>query len=820
MEQDGKEYTYAKDITLDVLDADKLVYIGIDASHYNEYVNGNYKDSMGNFGQLASEYSIRTVQLNTEEDLIAACDNEKYKAIILTAPSRRDGIALRDPYKNYSDKEIDALVKFNDKGGMVILTGWSDYYESYGTFPEEDHMSAVQNKVLEALGSSMRLSDDAIIDEKLNGGQAQRLYFSTYNFDNPLSEGIVLDEANPNNRLYSEVFSHYGGSSMYVVDAEGNPSNAIPATVSPLVYGHASTYSYQSDGVGLAGDAIPRYEVAEGDARLIAMASESIEGKGLIIASGAAFMSNFEVQASAASGTSDSDQQYNYSNYRICENLLKSINTAQIDTIETVKAVTEEGYKFTIEGIVTSNASGYDKDTAFFDCVYIQDETGGLCIFPVSGNFKVGDKVRVTGTTDWYQGEPELQVTSITLIDEGNQVAPKEAAAAQINDLSVLGSLVTIKGRVVSHEVVNGLIQTIMVEDANGDVARVFIDGYISTNKEVEGLTDGCDIEVTGLSSYDDTFNAPEGPFPRIRIRNRADIICTPHVEEEPKEYTITANAGRHGTIDPAGTFTAKEGETVAFTLTPEEDYIVEEVLVNGISVTITDNKFTVTVASDLSIKAFFTDVEKACKVTVVTEGNGEARIIGNDVVKPGTAVTVNYKPYDGYVVDKVMVNGEVADAGESSIVVGVDVDTEIKIIFRILHIEFYGKKWYEDGKIQGVYGDKKNIWDTQFEKIERGREIYDPATDAWYWLDALYDGAVAKDKEVWMPYIYQDEKIGSTKGKWVRYDREGRMIKGWYIGKSGAIYYYDLITGAMAKGDAIIDGKAYYFDPITGIRQ
>ena len=56
LEQDGKEYVFTKDITLDVQNADDLVYIGIDASHYNEYVAGNYKDSMGNFGNLAGKY--------------------------------------------------------------------------------------------------------------------------------------------------------------------------------------------------------------------------------------------------------------------------------------------------------------------------------------------------------------------------------------------------------------------------------------------------------------------------------------------------------------------------------------------------------------------------------------------------------------------------------------------------------------------------------------------------------------------------------------------------------------------------------------------
>ena len=85
--QNNKDYTFTKTISLDVLDASKLVYIGIDASHYNEYVSGNYKDSMGNFGNLAAEYSVRTVQLNTSADLIAACSNPKYKAIVLTAPA-------------------------------------------------------------------------------------------------------------------------------------------------------------------------------------------------------------------------------------------------------------------------------------------------------------------------------------------------------------------------------------------------------------------------------------------------------------------------------------------------------------------------------------------------------------------------------------------------------------------------------------------------------------------------------------------------------------------------------------------------------------
>ena len=195
-----------------------------------------------------------------------------------------------------------------------------------------------------------------------------------------------------------------------------------------------------------------------------------------------------------------------------------------ITDIATVRANTEEGYEYAIEGVVTSNASGYDKDTAFFDCIYVQDATGGICCFPVSGEFKIGDKVHVEGYTDFYQGEPELQVTSIEVIGEG-EVEPAEVTAAQINDFSVRGDLVTVKGTVDSFEVVNGLIQTIMVKDANGDLCRVFIDGYITTGKEVEGCEVGVEISATGLASSDDTWPDTDY-FARIRIRDRADIVC------------------------------------------------------------------------------------------------------------------------------------------------------------------------------------------------------------------------------------------------------------------------------------------------------
>lgn len=544
IEQDGKEYTFTKDVTLDVLDASKLVYIGIDASHYNEYVAGNYKDSMGNFGELAAAYSVRTVTLKTSEELIAACGNSKYKAIILTAPSRRLEAAQKDP-KTYSTEELNAIKTFNDNGGMVILAGWSDNYENYDVIqnnPAIKHMAATQNEVLAKLGSSLRISDDATYDDvrsAADGVDKWRLYFSSYNMENPLLNGVEFDAEHPYDKLYTERFSHYGGASIYAVDASGNATSTLPATVSPAVYGHATTYSVDVDKDGLGGAGIPKYTFAKNDDRLMVMASEQLEGKGLIIVSGAAFMSNFEVQYQV----SDSGAEKNYSNYKICQNLVSMLNQTEITKIADVQAETEEGVKFTVEGIVTSNASGYDKDTAFFDCIYVQDDTAGINAFPVAGNFKIGDKVRVTGTTSSYQGERQLAVTKtkIEKIADAEAPTPVEVTAAQINDGSVLGSLVKIKGTITRVEEAEGKIQTIMVRDAAGKEARVFIDGYITKDKEVQNAIVGNQVEAVGLASYDNTFVLSDGTpvYPRIRIRDRADVVCTAG-ETPVKTWNIT----------------------------------------------------------------------------------------------------------------------------------------------------------------------------------------------------------------------------------------------------------------------------------------
>ena len=49
-----------------------------------------------------------------------------------------------------------------------------------------------------------------------------------------------------------------------------------------------------------------------------------------------------------------------------------------------------------------------------------------------------------------------------------------------------------------------------------------------------------------------------------------------------------------------------------------------------------------------------------------------------------------------------------------------------------------------------------------------------------------------------------------------MRYDENGHMVKGWNVNENGT-YYFDQITGAMAKGALLLDDVQYGFDPIMG---
>ncbi len=672
----GESKTLSSSITVDVQDPDKMVYVGVDGSHYNEYVSGNYKDSMGNFATLASDYNVRVNVLNTKAELLEALQNPKYRMMVFTAPSRRDGTALRDPYATYADDEVAAIKTFAENGGALIFTGWGDYYEHYAEFPADDHMAAQQNKLLEAIGSKLRLADDeAKKNDNEEDKNAARLYLTDYNgFKSPLLRGV--DPA--------QVWSQYGGSTVYAVDGTGAPTETLPESVTPIISGYGR---FESDGSGIVLNKIdsadddkdgyipgaadktqkpPKYvsdpptyaaELYDGgvveipEKTCLLTASETVthaNGKtSLVMVSGGAFMSNFEVKFDL-----DNVTQLGYSNPIVLGNLMEELNPPVISPISAVHAGAE-GEEFTVEGTVTSNASGYDKATAFFDCIYIQDDTAGINVFPVAGTMQKGQKVRVTGTVSGYNGERQLACESIKVIDSSvNMIEAKAVTTEEVANETYLGSFVKIDAVVVEIIEAEGVPESILVRDDSGVTCRVFIDGYIGVpndagSKDIANLAVGHTITAMGMSSHD-----TEGA--RLRIPDRSYITCGTETVPIPSEKVpvfgpstgsskpvpapdikpsdVTEGEEEVSVRVPAvGSEFTEEAEEKVIDLNQEKDIVLEG---GGLEVTIPAG----TLPEGADVNAMLVDPADSGNAIRVTLADGSTMILPCAIVKGGSA--------------------------------------------------------------------------------------------------------------------------------------------------------------------------------------
>ncbi|MEG1711400.1 MAG: hypothetical protein RR316_06370, partial [Clostridia bacterium] len=205
-----------------------------------------------------------------------------------------------------------------------------------------------------------------------------------------------------------------------------------------------------------------------------------------------------------------------------------------------------------------------------------------LNLFPVDGNFKIGQKVRVTGVTSSYNGERQLKVSKINIIDETvNAINPLEIAIKDVDLKDYLGMLLKVNG-VVSKLVYSsdGSLDTIFVKDNNGNEVRVFIDGYImSEYKGLEGLKVGDKITAIGLRSVTvDTQNPESGYITRLRVRNRSEITFT-----QDKFYNITTEV-KNGeiTVNPSNNILIKNGESVTVKFTMDRKYVVKNLIIDG----------------------------------------------------------------------------------------------------------------------------------------------------------------------------------------------------------------------------------------------
>lgn len=115
-----------------------------------------------------------------------------------------------------------------------------------------------------------------------------------------------------------------------------------------------------------------------------------------------------------------------------------------------------------------------------------------------------------------------------------------------------------------------------------------------------------------------------------------------------------------------------------------------------------------------------------------------------------------------------------------------------------------------------------------------RSKFFYDPDTNAWYWAEA--DTTIARDCEAFVPtdndvagraWETATDAWRMEHGKWVHLGEDGAVQYGFLLiadGDDGAKWVFcDYVTGEMAHGERFIDDSHgdepgwMYFDPITG---
>ncbi|MGM0443706.1 MAG: glycosyl hydrolase family 18 protein, partial [Fibrobacterota bacterium] len=103
------------------------------------------------------------------------------------------------------------------------------------------------------------------------------------------------------------------------------------------------------------------------------------------------------------------------------------------------------------------------------------------------------------------------------------------------------------------------------------------------------------------------------------------------------KTYTLRADAGTGGSIDPAGAVAVDSAGSLTFTITPDEGYEIEHISIDGTQQEAAAQYTFADVSSDHSISASFVP---ASAVTVITPNGGEIYDIGADITVSWTNTT------------------------------------------------------------------------------------------------------------------------------------------------------------------------------------
>lgn len=462
----GEKRTYEKTLSLSFRVPTQVKHIAVDASHDN---SGTGK--LNRLAEIAARNSISVKKFETE------------------LPENSDLLLITAPSKPFDEEFVEKVRSFAENGGTVILCGQSDMGDLSGL-----HTSGELNRLLEAMGATVRLNDDTAWDKENNSGTPDAVSSDVFNPDGDLTKSLKPEQT----------YTQRAGCTV-------NPGSGTW-----LVKGRDTTHGVDADGDG--------QDTGE---NAVLLACEELANGGKVYVSGGLFLED------SAMKEPDNVWKSVSGNLAIGEALLKIERAAcpELVTIGEMRSGKDEEV-YHIRGWATSGTSR--PGNSFPDTIYLQDDTGGVALVPFTEDkIQVGTPIEAVGQKKISGGNAVLKIIDCEVLDEPlYNYTPETTPNKTAMDYEANGGrLMQVEGRVtdVTYSVGGKGVSRITLKDGNGDLAEILIEDDIVSGADGENdlasqVKKGRTVRAIGILHLDGNGT------PVLRVRNCDEVVYVPPV--------------------------------------------------------------------------------------------------------------------------------------------------------------------------------------------------------------------------------------------------------------------------------------------------
>ena len=153
-------------------------------------------------------------------------------------------------------------------------------------------------------------------------------------------------------------------------------------------------------------------------------------------------------------------------------------------------------------------------------------------------------------------------------------------------------------------------------------------------------------------------------------------------VSQKEQFYTMTVQYGDNGIINPVGPVVVSHGESVIFSISPEEGYEIDQFIINDQSVSISDNEYIIAHAvENVNIDVTFKRIE--FEVSVNVGEKGDVQPDDTQIVYYGGNLEFQITPDKGYRIDTILLNDAPVQITQNTLkIVSIKKDYTIDVTF------------------------------------------------------------------------------------------------------------------------------------------